>query len=52
MKPLAAGRIPPKEGLKFVLDNIKCNDIITLGLGSLEEAEESIDLVNLYLSGK
>jgi glycerol-3-phosphate responsive antiterminator len=52
MKPLAAGRIPPKEGLKFVLDNIKCNDIITLGLGSLEEAEESLDLVNLYLSGK
>jgi hypothetical protein len=52
MKPLAAGRIPPKEGLKFVLDNIKCNDIITLGLGSLEEAKESLDLVNLYLSGK
>jgi glycerol-3-phosphate responsive antiterminator len=52
MKTLAAGRIPPKEGLEFVLDNIKCNDIITLGLGSLEETEESIDIVDFYLSGK
>ena len=52
MKTLAAGRIPPKEGLEFVLNNIKDNDIITLGLGSLEEAEESLDIVNLYLSGK
>ena len=31
---------------------IKDNDIITLGLGSIEETEESIDLVNLYLSDK
>jgi glycerol-3-phosphate responsive antiterminator len=52
MKTLAAGRIPPKEGLEFVLNNIKDKDIITLGLGSLEEAEESLDIVNLYLSGK
>jgi aryl-alcohol dehydrogenase-like predicted oxidoreductase len=52
MKTLAAGRIPPKEGLQFVLDNIKDNDIITLGLGSMEETEESIDFVNLYLSDK
>ena len=52
MKTLAAGRIPPKEGLEFVLDNIKDNDIITLGLGSLEETEESIEIVNLYLSDK
>jgi hypothetical protein len=52
MKTLAAGRIPPKEGLEFVLNNIKDNDIITLGLGSLEEADESLDIVNLYLSDK
>lgn len=50
MKTLAAGRIPPKEGLEFALNNIKDNDIISLGLGSLEEAEESLDIVNLYLS--
>jgi len=52
MKILAAGRIPPKEGLEFALDNIKDNDIITLGIGSLEEAQESIDIVNMYLSDK
>src|SRR4030042_4317016 len=52
MKILAAGRIPPKEGLEFVLDNIKDNDIITLGIGSLEEAQESIDIVDMYLSDK
>jgi len=50
MKALAAGRIPPKEGLEFVLDNIKDNDIITLGIGSLEEAEESINITKTYLS--
>ncbi len=52
MKILAAGRIPPKEGLEFALDNIKDNDIITLGIGSLEEAQESIDIVDMYLSDK
>jgi len=52
MKTLAAGRIPPNEGLKFVLDNIKDNDLITLGLGSCEEVEESLDIVNLHLSDK
>ena len=52
MKTLAAGRIPPNEGLKFVLDNIKDNDLITLGVGSCEEVEESLDIVNLHLSDK
>jgi hypothetical protein len=50
MKTLAAGRIPPKEGLGFVLANIKDNDLISLGLGSLGEAGESLDIVNSYLS--
>jgi len=49
MKTLAAGRISPLDGLKFVLDNIKENDIITLGLGSIEEAKESIEIVNKYI---
>jgi hypothetical protein len=52
MKTLAAGRIPPTEGLEFVLANIKDNDIISLGLGSLGEAEESLDIVNRFLSDK
>lgn len=46
MKTLGAGRISPVEGLKFVLENSKPNDIITLGLSSIEEAEESLTIVN------
>jgi hypothetical protein len=51
MKALAAGRIPPQEGLPFVLEQMKASDLITLGIGSLEEAEESIELVEKYMSG-
>ena len=46
MKTLAAGRISPLDGLKFALDNIKDGDIISLGLGSIEEAKESIEIVD------
>jgi predicted TIM-barrel fold metal-dependent hydrolase len=49
MKTLGAGRIPPIEGLRFVLENSKPSDIITLGLGSVEEAEESLSFVQEYL---
>ncbi len=49
MKTLGAGRIPPLEGLQFALDNCKPSDIITLGLGSVEEAEESLGLVQAHL---
>ncbi len=45
MKTLGAGRIPPGDGLAFALENSKDNDIITLGLGSIEEAEESLSIV-------
>ena len=50
MKPLGGGQIPPKEGLKFVLYNIKPTDIVTLGLSSIEEAEESLSLATEYMS--
>ncbi len=43
IKTLAAGRIPPSEGLPLVAENMKSNDLISLGKGS--EAEESIALV-------
>lgn len=49
MKTLGAGRIPPDEGLRFALENSKDTDIITLGLGSIEEAEESLSIVCDYL---
>ena len=49
MKALGAGRIPPEDGLRFVLENSKPNDIITLGLSSIEEAEESISIIREYI---
>lgn len=49
IKSLAAGRIPPDEGLPFVLENIKENDLISLGIRSKEEVEESIGVVQDYL---
>jgi hypothetical protein len=49
MKTLAAGRIPPSEGLQFALENAKPSDIVTLGLSSVEEAEESLSLALAWL---
>jgi hypothetical protein len=51
MKILGAGRIPPVEGFQFVLENCKKNDLISLGLGSIEEAEESLGFVQKYMEG-
>ncbi|MCP4146234.1 MAG: hypothetical protein GY757_00660 [bacterium] len=52
MKTLGAGRISPDEGLRFALDNCKDTDIISLGLASIEEAEESLGLVQEYFQQK
>jgi len=49
MKTLAAGRIPPDEGLQFALENAKPGDMVTLGLSSVEEAEESLSLALAFL---
>lgn len=49
MKALASGRIPPCEGIPFVLENIKENDLITLGFGSADEIEETLDIVEKHL---
>jgi hypothetical protein len=48
MKTLAAGRIPPEEGLHFIAENSKGNDLISLGLGSQEELEESASIIGKY----
>jgi len=45
LKVLAAGRIPPSEGLPFIAENAKPNDLISLGFGSENEATESLKLV-------
>jgi hypothetical protein len=50
MKALASGRIPPDEGLPFVLENSKPGDLVSLGFGSIEEAEESLGIVEKILS--
>jgi hypothetical protein len=49
MKTLAAGRIAPSEGLQFALDNAKPGDMVTLGLSSVQEAEESLSLAQAWL---
>jgi hypothetical protein len=48
IKILGAGRIPPDEGLQFVAENSKPNDLIDIGFGTDEEAAESIELVEKY----
>jgi len=45
MKTLAAGRIPPEEGLQFVAENSKPNDLICLSFGTEDEISESLKLV-------
>ena len=48
IKALAAGRIPPDEGLQFVAENSKPNDLISIGLGTEEEVAETLELASKY----
>ena len=48
MKTLGAGRIPPEEGLHFVAENSKPNDLITFGFGSEAEIDETMGLFEKY----
>ena len=49
LKPLGAGRIFPKEGLRFAYNNIKEKDVVALGIMSVEEAEEDVNIVKKIL---
>ena len=49
MKALGAGRIPPQEGLQFLVENSKPNDLISLGFASLQEIDESLGLIEKLL---
>lgn len=40
IKPLAAGRLMPEQGIPFVLNNIKETDAVAVGFMSPEEVEE------------
>jgi hypothetical protein len=42
MKTLGAGRIPPDEGLQFVAENCKPNDVVSIGIGSEAELDETM----------
>ena len=44
IKTLGAGRIPPSEGLQFIAENAKPNDLISIGFGTEDEVTESVEL--------
>jgi len=44
IKTLGAGRIPPNEGLQFIAENAKANDLVSIGFGTEDEVSESIEL--------
>lgn len=46
IKSLAAGRIPPAEGLEFVFNNIKNTDFLSIGFGSEKEVEETLRIID------
>jgi len=48
IKTLGAGRIPPDEGLQFIAENAKSNDLISIGFGTEDEASETVELVEKY----
>ena len=45
IKALGAGRIPPNEGLQFIAENAKPNDLISIGFGTEDEVSETAELV-------
>jgi hypothetical protein len=45
IKTLGAGRIPPGEGLHFIAENAKPNDLVSMGFGNEDEVAETVELV-------
>jgi len=52
IKPLAAGRLMPPTGLRYVYDNIKPVDAVAVGMMSPEEAEEDIAIARQCIAGQ
>ena len=44
IKTLGAGRIPPDEGLQFIAENAKPEDLVSIGFGTEDEVSESVEL--------
>ena len=47
---MAAGRIPPREGLGFTLNNIKKTDLMAMGFGKFEYCIENGKIVEEILN--
>jgi len=45
IKTLGAGRIPPDEGLQFIGENAKPEDLVSIGFGTEDEVSEAVELV-------
>jgi hypothetical protein len=50
IKPLAAGRIAPKEGFSYILESIKENDFIAVGFGNFEQCVEDGKIIEEILN--
>jgi hypothetical protein len=48
IKALGAGRIPPDEGLQFVAENSKPNDLVAIGFGTEAEVDEGVKYFEKY----
>lgn len=52
IKPLAAGKLTPVEGLTYVYNTIKENDVVCVGFMSPEEARDTATVARNILLGK
>jgi hypothetical protein len=51
IKPLGAGRVIPPTGLNFCYSSIKPTDAVCIGMVSVEEVEEDIELARAVIAG-
>ena len=49
IKTLGAGRIPPAEGLQFIAENTKPEDLVSIGFGTEDEVSEAVELAEKLL---
>jgi hypothetical protein len=50
IKPMAAGRIKPREGLEWCLQRIKPVDFLAVGFGDVKFAREDVDIVEKIMN--
>jgi hypothetical protein len=48
IKTLGAGRILPVEGLQFVAEHARTNDLVSIGFGTEDEIEECVRIAKKY----